>query len=194
MFCFGGRNGAAALPENFVMTKSAFAALLIAVLGLLLTWSWINPAVAQVERGHPGISVYKSAGCIICHKWHGMGGPGYGGTPINFRETILDTKQLIEVIACGRPGTGMPFFRKDAYGKYDCYEGMTSDDLGSDFPGKSSKQLSPRQIKNVALFILEQYKGRPDVVEEDCRIFFGESRTCRNIDAMMDSGGGGGKH
>jgi mono/diheme cytochrome c family protein len=48
------------------------------------------------------------ADCQFCH---GIDGDGRGdaGRP-NLHETRLDREQLIEVIACGRPGTEMPHF------------------------------------------------------------------------------------
>ena len=167
----------------------ALAALISAVLA---GWS-AAPAAAQPETRHPGVSVYKSAGCMACHKWHGMGGSGYGGTPINFRETFLERDQLIEVIACGRPGTAMPSFHKQAYRGYDCYDGMTPEDLEELLPGRARTSLSRRQLKNLADFIIEHFKGRSNEVKEsDCRIFFGESRMCKNL--KMAVGGGGSGH
>lgn len=165
-----------------------------AVVGLfagLLVAGWAASATAQVNSLPAGASVYKRAGCIVCHKWHGMGGPGYGGTPINFRETILDLDQLIEVISCGRPGTGMPYHLKGAYKNYDCYEGMTLEDLGEYAPGAARQQLSYRQVKQVAEFIIDHFKGRSNEVEKaDCELFFGQSRMCTQL--KLDAGGGGG--
>ncbi len=149
-------------------------------------------AMAQEGRIHPGAPIYKQAGCITCHKWHGMGGPGYGGTPINFRQNFLTREQLIEVIACGRPGTGMPYHIPEAYISYDCYEGMALDDFEpEDQPGKSRSVLRYRQVKQVAEFIIDHFEGRDDtLLPSDCEIFFGKSRMCKNL--KMDSGGGGG--
>ena len=65
----------------------------------LVIFAWNAPAFAQGIPSHPGAPIYKQAGCITCHKWHGMGGSGYGGTPINFRQNFLTRDQLIEVIA-----------------------------------------------------------------------------------------------
>lgn len=152
-------------------------------------------AAAQVTASHPGVSVYKTAGCIACHKWHGMGGPGYGGTTANFREIWLDRDQVMEVVACGRPGTSMPYHHRDAYGRFDCYEGTELDDfLPEDRPGKSRAILNTRQVRHVAEFILEHFQGRPnEPVAADCELFFGRSRMCRDLDRAMRDGGGGGE-
>ena len=55
----------------------------------------------------------------------------------NLRETRLNREQLIEVIACGRPGTEMPHFDKYAYEDTDCY-GLKGKDLGSAALGAAS--------------------------------------------------------
>ncbi len=148
-------------------------------------------AGAQVTAGHPGVSTYKNAGCITCHKWHGMGGSGYGGTPVNFRENWLDRQQLMEVIACGRPGTAMPYHHKRAYREYDCYEGTLLEDFDPvDRPGPARTTLSVRQIRNVSDFILDHFAGRPNEPERaDCELFFGRSRMCRNLEKAMDAAG-----
>jgi cytochrome c551/c552 len=160
----------------------------------LAIFAWSGPVFAQGTSSHPGAPIYKQAGCITCHKWHGMGGPGYGGTPINFRENFLTRDQLIEVIACGRPGTGMPYHIPQAYKDYECYEGMVLDDFEEeDRPGASRNVLSFRQVKSVAEFIIDHFEGRDDtLMKSDCQIFFGESRMCRKLKVETRGGGGGG--
>jgi hypothetical protein len=51
----------------------------------------------------------------------------------DLHETRLNREQLIEVIACGRPGTEMPHFYKYAYEDTDCY-GLKGKDWGSKAP------------------------------------------------------------
>jgi hypothetical protein len=175
--------------------RALFARINFGALGLAITlviFAWNAPALAQGTPSHPGAPIYKQAGCITCHKWHGMGGPGYGGTPINFRENFLTRDQLIEVIACGRPGTGMPYHIPQAYKNYECYEGMTLEDFDkADQPGQSRNVLSFRQVKSVAEFIIDHFEGRDEtLLKSDCEIFFGASRMCRKL--KLDTGGGGG--
>lgn len=167
-----------------------------AIVAGVLSLGLAGPAAAQqAKASHAGAAVYKSAQCIVCHKWHGMGGPGYGGTPINFRETILNREQVIEVISCGRPGTGMPYHRKDAYDGYECYGGMTKEELGEDMPGRSRMTLSARQIKHVAGFIIDHFKGRSnELVKSDCTIFFGKSKMCTHLKSVAATATGGGGH
>ena len=70
----------------------------------------ISSAYSQPPKFDYGLSAYKKGNCMGCHKWHGDGGPGYGGAALSLRETGLDKEQLTKIIACGRPGTNMPFF------------------------------------------------------------------------------------
>lgn len=165
------------------------------VLATLISVVLAAPAVAQPETPHHGVRLYKTVGCMACHKWHGMGGSGYGGTPINMRETFLDRDQLIEVIACGRPGTAMPAYHKRAYRGYDCYDGLTEAGLADSMPGRPMVPLTHRQIVYLAEFILEHFKGRSNEVEEaDCRIFFGDSKMCKYLDIAVGAADGSGGH
>jgi hypothetical protein len=68
-----------------------------------------------------GKRVFKAANCMGGHKWHGHGGSGYGGDALSLRNTELTREQIIEVIRCGRPGTGMPFHLRGAYAE-PCYD------------------------------------------------------------------------
>ena len=78
-----------------------------------------------------GLKVYKKANCMGCHKWHGDGGPGYGGAAMSLRTTGLDREGLKLLIACGRPGTNMPFFDKKAYVDDRCF-GLKFEDFEGD--------------------------------------------------------------
>jgi cytochrome c553 len=76
---------------------------------------------------------HDKADCQFCH---GINGDGRGdarspGMAANLHETRLNREQLIEVIACGRPGTEMPHFDKYAYEDTDCY-GLKGKNLGVD--------------------------------------------------------------
>jgi cytochrome c553 len=73
------------------------------------------------------------ADCQFCHgiDGDGRGDPRSPGRAANLHETHLTRDQLIEVIACGRPGTEMPHFDKYAYDDTDCY-GLKGKNLGND--------------------------------------------------------------
>ena len=82
------------------------------------------------------------------------------GQASDLRKTFLTREQLIEVIACGRPGTEMPHFDKFAYEDKGCW-GYSAADLGKDVPPfPHSTSLARREIEAVADYILATFAGR----------------------------------
>jgi mono/diheme cytochrome c family protein len=102
------------------------------------------------------------ADCQFCH---GINGDGRGdarspGRAANLRDTHLNWEQLVEVIACGRPGTEMPHFDKYAYEDTNCY-GLQGKDLGTDAPRyPHSTALTRREIEAVANYIIVTFVGK----------------------------------
>jgi len=100
-----------------------------------------------------------------CQFFHGPNGDGRGdarspGRAANLHETLLNREQLIEVIACGRPGTEMPHFDKYAYEDTDCY-GLKGKDLGADAPHyPHSTSLTKREIEAIADYIITTFVGK----------------------------------
>ena len=68
-----------------------------------------------------GLNVYKKGNCMGCHSWHGKGGGGYGAG-VSLRTMELSLEDIVYVIKCGRPGTGMPYFYKKSYKDERCYD------------------------------------------------------------------------
>jgi cytochrome c553 len=102
------------------------------------------------------------ADCQFCHgiDGDGRGDPRSPGKAANLHETHLNREQLIEVIACGRPGTEMPHFDKYAYEDTDCY-GLKGKDLGVDAPhSPHSTPLTRREIEAVADYIIVTFVGK----------------------------------
>ncbi len=121
-----------------------------------------------------GLATAKRANCLGCHKWHGGGGPGYGGAAISLRKTQLSRDQLIDVIKCGRPGTNMPYFDRKAYKKNECY-GLTFDDFTGDEnnrPLQGKKYLNDRQVHAIVDFIVSDIQGKP-ITKAYCEKYFG---------------------
>jgi mono/diheme cytochrome c family protein len=140
-----------------------------------------TPAAAQ-EDLELGKQVYQEANCVGCHKWHGDGGGGYGGTALSLRETTLDRDLLLEVVRCGRPATGMPYHDRDAYEAVDCYGGTTKADLGGDFPPKAATFLREEEIEAVVAYVASQLQGHGEPTKEDCIAFWGTgSRECETL-------------
>ncbi|TYL85861.1 c-type cytochrome [Bradyrhizobium cytisi] len=143
-----------------------------------------TPVPGQVIKGahrtqDEGQRIYEKANCVGCHKWHGDGGGGYGGAALSLRATQLTRDQIVEIVHCGRPGTGMPRFDRDAYKEYRCYSGVTAQELGKDLPPDAATFLRPKEIEGVVDYVLEHIKGKGATSYQDCIDFFGDgSRAC----------------
>ena len=85
-----------------------------------------------------GLSVYKRGNCMGCHSWHGKGGHGAG---VSLRMSKLNFDELVEIIKCGRPGSGMPYFYKKSYLKERCYDTLITDYTDDNFKPISSKKF-----------------------------------------------------
>jgi mono/diheme cytochrome c family protein len=102
------------------------------------------------------------ADCQFCHgiDGDGRGDPRSPGQAANLHKTILNREQLIEVIACGRPGTEMPHFDKYAYEDRTCY-GRIASELGTDTPhDPHSTSLTKREIEAVADYVFAKFVGK----------------------------------
>jgi mono/diheme cytochrome c family protein len=145
-----------------------------------------SQSTSSHASGPAGKEVYRRANCIGCHKWHGDGGGGYGGAALSLRRTELDREQMMEVIRCGRPATGMPYHLPDAYDRNDkpCH-GLARQDLGDQMPPTATAFLRQPEIEAVTDYVLANIKGKGEVRFDDCVRFFGEgSRMCNLYQAM----------
>jgi mono/diheme cytochrome c family protein len=165
-----------------------------ALLAPPLLWSAagpLRPAAAQPAAHSPdeaGKHVYRKANCVGCHKWHGGGGGGYGGAALSLRQTALDREQIIEVVSCGRPSTGMPYHERDAYAdKERC--GATAAELGDAMPPKAPEPLRRPEIEAVADYVLRNIRGRGEPSYAECVAFWGsESKMCHSYQAADAAG------
>ena len=153
------------------------------ILRILIFFLMLSKAYSQTPKFDYGLSAYKKGNCMGCHKWHGDGGPGYGGAALSLRETGLDREQLITIIACGRPGTNMPFFDKKAYVDDRCF-GMKFSDFEGDNenrPLRAKGYLNKRQIEALVDFIVNDLQGKK-VSKDYCLKFFGKpTRACDGL-------------
>jgi mono/diheme cytochrome c family protein len=154
----------------------AFAAVL--VLAMMSTSLAFGQSAASRDPTEGGKAVFKRANCFGCHKWHGNGGGGYGGDALSLRKTDQTRDQIMETVACGRPGTGMPFFTGGAYVSSNCF-GMTRADVGDQMPPEGGTFLRPPDIEAVADYVLAHIKGKGEPSYDECVDFFGNtSRVC----------------
>jgi mono/diheme cytochrome c family protein len=141
---------------------------------------------ADVRRATEGKQVYQRANCVGCHKWHGGGGGSYGGSALSLRASALTRGQIIEVLNCGRPGTGMPYHLRSAYDGNGCY-GMTREDLGKDMPVQAVAFLRPGDIEAVTDYMVANIQHRGEPSYADCAAFFGENARVCNIYRAAES-------
>ncbi|MDF0498379.1 c-type cytochrome [Bradyrhizobium yuanmingense] len=178
------------------VNQRAHGALRLGVIGLMAGgWAVLAlPELALGEGGTPvpgpvingahraldeGQRIYEKANCVGCHKWHGDGGGGYGGAALSLRATQLTRDEIVEIVHCGRPGTGMPRFDREAYKDYRCYSGISVDDIGKDLPPDAATFLRPMEIEKVVDYVLKHIKGKGPTSYQDCIDFYGDSsRAC----------------
>ena len=127
-----------------------------------------------------GLNVYKKGNCMGCHSWHGKGGGGYGAG-VSLRNMDLELDEIVNVIKCGRPGTGMPYFFKKAYKEEKCYD-TTFEDYDSSYrPVNSKKFLSSKQIEAVSIFVKEVFQDK-ELDKTYCEFFYKKgSKICLNL-------------
>lgn len=156
-----------------------------AALAIVATWS-SGTVVAQdamEEEREPGPlvgigeDIWRSG--LSCWDCHGNMANGRNEDPrspqgADLRTMLLNTEQIAQVIRCGRPGTPMPFFGRNAYeGDNACF-GVTLEALGDQAPPIGDETLNTRQIDALSQFITFQFVGAGPVTQENCRAFFGE--------------------
>jgi mono/diheme cytochrome c family protein len=146
-------------------------------------------ATASAQDADFGRQVWLSqANCADCHGWLGDGNNVDPRSPrgANLRETTLDADQLAEVILCGRPGTGMPYFDARAYTDDRCY-GLTREQIGDAIPPEGATPLTARHARGLAAFILSDFAGKGDPTQEECRALLGpEADRCAALPAAAN--------
>ncbi len=155
-----------------------------AILSFYIFFVFNSLSLAQeASKFDYGLAAFKKANCMGCHKWHGEGGPGYGGAALSLRTTELGADELYTLIQCGRPGTNMPYYDKKAYIDDRCY-GMTFDDFEGDDENRplvAKTFIRDRQIKQIVKFVLSDLKGKNRSMAY-CVKFFGKpSKSCDGL-------------
>jgi hypothetical protein len=119
---------------------------------------------------------HHEADCQACHGWAADGRKVDNQMPngADLRASTLDRATLIMTIKCGRPGAEMPAFDKFAYSDGRCY-GLKQADLRSrsltlfDPP----KTLTPRQIEEIADFLIAKVINKGPMDHAKCVDFWG---------------------
>lgn len=169
-----------------ILGMLASAAVVVAVTAFAPTSSVVAQEDVAKEPG-PLVSIgediwTQGISCWDCHGNMANARPEDPRSPVgaNIRESIMTTEQIAEVIRCGRPGTTMPFFGRNAYtGANSCF-GLTLEDLGASAPYQGRETLNTRQIDALAQFISYQFVGEGVVTQENCHALFGANASSCN--------------
>ncbi len=157
------------VPRKFTLRPVAFGA-------ALATGAALLAGSAAAQTAALGKSVFaEKAFCARCHGWAGDGNPEDDRAPrgSNLRATALTVEQIREVILCGRPTTGMPYFDRKAWSAdLQCY-GMTAAEIGTAIPPPAATTLIQREIDSVLLYLQEAIIGKDKPSREQCLAYWG---------------------
>lgn len=120
-----------------------------------------------------GLRYYRDvANCKFCHAWNGVGSRVEGEPiPASLVKSELSREQLYEVIACGRPGSGMPNHLRGSYSEeHPCY-GLTAPLDRSEMPRRPFAQLTAAQIDDLVTYVQTVYQGK-EMNYEYCAAYF----------------------
>jgi cytochrome c553 len=164
------------------MTFSRAAAVSLVVLTLAAPFARAEQS-PDPERGK--IVFRTVGGCVNCHGWAADGKTGVNlrSPPgSSLRESVLDLDGLIEVIACGRPGTAMPYHDKGAYRDDRCYGLVISDFEPDDAPTRG-KTLRDDDIASLAAYLQTRVIGLGAPTVAECAEFFDNpaAQACVNL-------------
>jgi mono/diheme cytochrome c family protein len=176
------------LSRAFAVSLSAvsFVAVSLVLVGLAAPVARAQQAGDPVGDPERGKIVYRSIGyCVSCHGWPGDGKTGLllqAPAGPNLRETSLDTQALTEVIACGIPGTQMPYHDRAAYRDDRCF-GMVMSDFEPGAEPRRGRTFSDTDVANVVAYLETVVIGLGDPTFEECAEFFSNpsAAACRSL-------------
>src|SRR6266481_9297560 len=153
--------------------RSARAGVLLALFSGSVAWA---QAADPSDIAEGGRLFRQKANCQACHGWAGDGRKMDTQMPdgANLRETTLDRQNLIMIIKCGRPGTGMPAFDRFAYSDGRCY-GLKQADLrasGQRMPDPPST-LQLREVEAITDFLTAKVIKQGPMDHAKCIEFWG---------------------
>jgi hypothetical protein len=159
--------------DRFVRRALVLSALAVMLFGAPGAWAQAADPAAIAE----GMRLFHhEADCQACHGWAGDGRKVDNQMPngADLRASTIDRATLILTIKCGRPGAEMPAFDKFAYSDGRCY-GLKQADLKAkgltlfDPP----MTLQPRQIEEIADFLMAKVIGKGPMDHAKCVEFWG---------------------
>jgi hypothetical protein len=149
---------------------------------LALTLALFVPTASHAQQPDPsdiaaGMKLFMQKGnCQACHGWAADGRKMDSQMPdgANLRTTVLDRKNLVITVKCGRPGTQMPAFDKFAYTDGRCYGMKQKDISGPDMrmPDPPST-LAANEVELVADFLFAKVVGKGAMDHAQCIEYWG---------------------
>lgn len=133
--------------------------------------------VYDAETIARGLEAFKDAGCRSCHGW-AANGDREGPTPQgpSLRDSPISFQGIVYTVTCGRLGSEMPYFNRDAY-RDEAVCGMTRDAAGDTIPPRAQNLLDEEEIADLAAYIVGYVQGRGEITFQECEDFFGEGAT-----------------
>src|SRR5215510_4668854 len=164
------------LPSSSTLRSALHSACAGCVVALLSGSAALAQAADASDIAEGGRLFRQKANCQACHGWAGDGRKMDAQMPdgANLRETTLDRQNLIMVIKCGRPGTGMPAFDRFAYSDGRCY-GLKQADLrasGQRMPDPAAT-LQVREVDAIADFLIAKVVKQGPMDHAKCIEFWG---------------------
>ena len=143
----------------------AFARLFAGLVVAAAFFALPTPSLAQ-----DGGPLWGLGGCGGCHGALAGGGddPAEPQGP-NLRRSGLDRDLMLETIACGRPGTDMPFNLEGAYTEIECY-GIPVGEVPPETFGAGG--FTAEELETLVDFLFEYVVGVTRVTRQNCAAFF----------------------
>ncbi|MCC6984560.1 MAG: hypothetical protein IT535_14935 [Bauldia sp.] len=163
-------------------TEAARKRLRPALLGLALAVGAFAALSAPASAQETGGDLWGVGSCANCHGnlAAGDGDPAYPTGP-SLRSTRLTPEEMVETIACGRPGTEMPYNLAGAYAEHGCYGIPVPTDPAS-LGANRGADFTAEQVQTLATFLVENVVGKTRITRENCALFFGgnaDAPACR---------------
>jgi len=134
-------------------------------------------AMAAPTLAQDGGELFGRGGCAGCHGNLAQGGDDGAEEPgPDLRSSRLDRDLILETIACGRPGTAMPFNLTGAYTEIECY-GIPVGEVPPETNGGGG--FNAEELEILATFLMENVVGVRRITRQNCALFFGGNENAR---------------
>jgi Cytochrome c len=171
----------------FPIVRRVLAGMLVCALPALPALTAVGDETADLAARYDiarGKIVYEKVGiCLQCHGWDGNGrgrNPRAPGPAALLRGSELDFDTMRYVIACGRPGTAMPYHDRMAYRDDRC--GMLLKDFAEGEAPERGKTMPDKDLDNLVAYIQTTIVGAGKTTLAQCEAFYHPGHpNCRGL-------------